>query len=70
MTEKELASYFRYLDQLRKSGRTNMFGAAPYLEEAFDIDRVHARRALRYWQETFSHEKSPEDRAAKAIASC
>ena len=27
--------YFEFLNELRDSGVTNMFGAAPYLQEAF-----------------------------------
>ena len=42
-----------YLDDLRESGVTNMFGAAPYLEEAFGFDEGQARAALVYWMETF-----------------
>lgn len=29
--------YFEYLDELRESGVTNMFGAAPYLVSEFGI---------------------------------
>ena len=38
--------YFDYLDQLRESGITNMFGASPYLQEAFDLDRYEAKDIL------------------------
>src|SRR3954464_6283979 len=30
---------FRYLRQLRADGRTNMYGAVPYLMKTFDLDR-------------------------------
>lgn len=43
-----------YLDDLRLSGVTNMFGAAPYLADAFDIDTSTARTYLSYWMRTFS----------------
>ena len=42
-----------YLNQLRESGDTNMFGAAPYLEHVFDLDRHIARDYLLYWMEAF-----------------
>lgn len=42
-----------YLDQLRTSGVTNMFGAAPYLEARFNMNRHEAKQALAYWMRTF-----------------
>lgn len=45
--------HLEYLDVLRASGATNMFGAAPYLQEAFGLDRTEARKVLVYWMETF-----------------
>ena len=38
--EKEM---FTYLDELRDSGVTNMFGAAPYLQREFDLEKREAR---------------------------
>tara|TARA_R110000824_G_scaffold290860_3_gene479324 strand:+ start:90 stop:257 length:168 start_codon:yes stop_codon:yes gene_type:complete len=52
MTDNEL--YFEYLDELRESGRTNMFGAAPYLAGAFGLDKYEARSILKEWMNTFS----------------
>lgn len=46
--------HLEYLDELRESGVTNMFGAAPYLEIGFDIDTATARKYLSYWMKTFS----------------
>jgi len=31
-----MSEYFNYLDELRDSGETNMFGAGAYLEAEFD----------------------------------
>ena len=45
--------YFSYLDDLRDSGVTNMFGAAPYLQEEFGLDRNEARDILRQWMDSF-----------------
>jgi hypothetical protein len=42
-----------FLDDLRESGAVNMFGAAPYLAEAFDIPLTEARTVLSEWMETF-----------------
>ncbi len=41
-----------YLDELRESGVTNMFGAAPYIEAAFGVDNVTARKLLVQWMES------------------
>lgn len=43
-----------YLDRLRESGATNMFGAGVYLEEGFDLPRALARDVLMYWMDTFT----------------
>lgn len=43
-----------YLDMLRESGVTNMFGAGSYIEEEFDVDKRTARKFLTTWMETFS----------------
>jgi hypothetical protein len=45
--------YFTYLDTLRDSGVTNMFGAAPYLIEQFGVNRQQARDILLKWMDTF-----------------
>lgn len=43
----------KYLDDLRSSGETNMFGAGRYLEVTFGYDSIEAREALLYWMHTF-----------------
>ena len=45
-----------FLDALRESGVTNMFGAGHYLIEAFGISRTEARTILAYWMETFGRD--------------
>ena len=46
--------HLEYLDELRKSGETNMYGARPYLQRAFDmLDKNLARKILTYWMESF-----------------
>lgn len=45
--------YFNYLEILRDSGVTNMFGAAPYLQEQFKLDRKTARDVLIAWMKSF-----------------
>lgn len=45
---------FDYLDDLRESGETNMFGAPAYLETEFDMDRQTAIKLTSEWMKTFS----------------
>ena len=41
--------HFEYLEQLRQSGITNMWGAAPYLQLTFMISYDDATEILLYW---------------------
>ena len=50
----ELAEAYGFLDALRESGITNMWGATPYLREEFDVTRETARTILVAWMEDFS----------------
>lgn len=46
--------HLEYLDELRNSGETNMFGARPYLKDEFPtLDDMNASRILTYWMKTF-----------------
>lgn len=38
-----------FLDNLRESGETNMFGARPYLMEEFGLDKHEAGKILSEW---------------------
>lgn len=56
--------YFDYLNKLRDSGVTNMFGAGSYLQAQFGLDKQTARTILSKWMKSFSenvNEASPED---------
>ena len=46
---KNWEPYFAYLDGLRESGATNMFGAGPYLVEEFHLDKELANEILAAW---------------------
>jgi len=56
--------HLEYLDDLRESGITNMYGASPYLASAFDLDGDTARKYLSYWMRTFS-EQHPRRAASR-----
>lgn len=52
--KEEWKSYYLYLEELRDSGVTNMFGAGPYLAEAFDLDLDFAHKVLANWMQNYS----------------
>jgi DNA repair photolyase len=51
---------FEYLDGLRESGVTNMFGASPYIQEEFGLNKADARGLLMEWMNTFSQRHPSE----------
>jgi hypothetical protein len=66
--EQELAGHFAFLDDLRDSGVTNMFGARPYLMNEQGLDKETAGKVLSAWMKTYDGDKTPEQRAAEAGA--
>lgn len=67
ISSEELVMYFEFLDVLRESGKTNMFGASPYLAREYDITLPKARVVLSAWQSTFNEVLPAEDRAMNAF---
>lgn len=64
--------HLTYLDDLRESGETNMFGAGRYLDEEFPELRdgvvsfnssPKARKILSYWMATFSERQKGKESA-------
>jgi hypothetical protein len=46
--------HLKYLDTLRETGVTNMYGARPWLQNAFqNLNDQQARDILFYWMRTF-----------------
>lgn len=45
--------YYNYLEELRQSGVTNMFGAVPYLKEEFKLNDASARNILANWMHNY-----------------
>lgn len=60
--KKAYVSYFTYLDYLRETGVTNMFGARPYLEEEFDLSKKESSVILGQWMATYDENLSVEER--------
>lgn len=48
-----------FLDELRESGDLNMFGAAPYVSDAFGVSKYEARDLVKNWMQTFA-ERHPQ----------
>ena len=48
-----MEDYFNYLNELRESGVTNMFGAADYLMDEFGIGKREARKILAAWMKQY-----------------
>ena len=46
--------HLQYLDELRASGDTNMYGAGPYLVREFSVTRGESHKILGYWMKSFS----------------
>lgn len=65
-TSPSLTDIFEYLDELRASGGTNMFGATPYVEDHFNLHRGLASAAVSKWMQTFSSDKTAAERAELA----
>lgn len=46
--------HLEYLDELRESGVTNMYGARPYVQEEFpELTKDQAGEVLSYWMSSF-----------------
>ena len=53
---KTTNKYWIYLEELRRSGVTNMYGAAPYLQEEFGLECDEAIKILADWMENYKRE--------------
>jgi len=47
-----------YLNDLRDSGITNMFGAAPFVADQFDLTIKQSRELLSLWMDNFNNESN------------
>jgi hypothetical protein len=51
--EELVNEVFTFLDELRESGDTNMYGASPYIEDEFDMKRRAGAPFLSSWMESY-----------------
>jgi hypothetical protein len=64
-----MRKYFVYLDELRESGETNMFGAPAYLRATYGLSRKEAMDTVYAWMKTFGDgTKTVDERVALAEA--
>ena len=61
MRTKIMRKEFIFLNRLRESGATNMYGAAPYLEMEYDMTRREAKQVLMDWMQWVEQEPSNRD---------
>ena len=54
MINEEWTEYYVFLEVLRQSGVTNMFGATPYLREEFGLGRREAIKILSSWMDNYN----------------
>ncbi len=46
--------HLQFLDGLRETSVTNMYGTGEYIQDEFGVSRVEARAILGYWMESYS----------------
>ena len=51
--KKSVSKYWIFLEELRRSGVTNMFGAVPYIEARFGVSRDEASKILVDWMRNY-----------------
>lgn len=49
----KMNEYYDYLEDLRDSGETNMWGAAPFLQREFGISYEDAKKILVEWIKSY-----------------
>ena len=52
-TEKEWENYYQFLENIRQSGICNMWGATPYIMDAFHLNYEDAATVLCNWIQNY-----------------
>ena len=58
---KTTNEYWIYLEELRRSGEINMYGATPYLMKEFDLSRSEAQKILVDWMQNYNPDDYDEE---------
>lgn len=53
-TWKEIHSYLLFLDEIRDSGKINMFGAPGVMQAMFDMSKKDAMAVVTTWMDTYT----------------
>tara|TARA_R110001583_G_scaffold9615_4_gene45416 strand:- start:256 stop:654 length:399 start_codon:yes stop_codon:yes gene_type:complete len=53
---------YLYLEELRESGLTNMFGAVPYIEDSFQVNKSLAKKLLNTWMENYDTQRDKKEK--------
>lgn len=69
LSRQDVEDYFAWLDGLRASGTTNMFGARPLLATEFCLDRKISSAVHAAWMETYDPSVTRADRVEQAMKS-
>ncbi len=67
LKEGAIKDMHTFLNDLRDSGVTNMFGAAPYLQKEFGLEKGEARQVLANWMQSFSENLDEIDNSEYAM---
>ena len=51
--------HLEYLDELRASGVTNMYGSPAYVQRKFGVTRAESETIVTYWMDTFVDRHKP-----------
>lgn len=57
--DKVQQKHFEYLDDLRASGETNMFGSPAYLQRTFAMNKDESYKVFEAWADTFEDRGCP-----------
>jgi len=69
ISKRSWTRYFDYLDKLRDSGRTNMWGAGAYLAQEYPrLTDSEVSQITAAWMETFDPNKTPQERIDALVA--
>ena len=55
---QRVQAVFEYLEKLRESGATNMYGAAPYIQREFGMTAQAAHKHLARWMDSYAEWES------------
>ena len=58
---KTTNKHYIYLEYLRRSGATNMFGAVPYLRSEFNLTHFQAKTILIDWMQNYNPDDYEEE---------